>query len=294
MSKQILVTGASSGIGLCLVHHLSSIGHTVYAGVRKQQDYNHLVGFKNIIPVILDVTNKADIAEFIALIEASNRPLYGLVNNAGLGGVGHFNAWKEDEMKAMFDVNVFGPWRLSKACIDSLLEAKGRIVNIGAQSGVTGSELLGPYTMTKNALDTFTESLRSEVVEFGVKVSLILPGNIKSKMEESTNKSSLERLERASYPFNIRAKMFINHILEQQEYTGFAEHTDASEPEFVSHAVEHALFSDEPKERYVIGTHYEGTKLIETLLERVVQTNKNPDLHYTRDELIEILDRYLA
>ncbi|KZN62211.1 SDR family NAD(P)-dependent oxidoreductase [Pseudoalteromonas luteoviolacea] len=294
MSKQILVTGASSGIGLCLVHHLSSIGHTVYAGVRKQQDFNLLVGFKNIIPVILDVTNNADIAEFKAIIKASNRPLYGLVNNAGLGGLGHFNAWQEDELKVMFDVNVFGPWRLTKACIDSLLVAQGRVVNIGAQSGVTGTELLGPYTMTKNALDAFTESLRNEVAEFGVKVSLIQPGNIKSKMEESTNSASLERLERASFPFNTRARILINNILEQQERPEFVAYADASEPEFVSHAVEHALFSDEPKERYVIGTHNEGTRLIETLLKRVVQTNKNPDLHYTRDELIEILDRYLA
>ncbi|KZN53889.1 hypothetical protein N474_18775 [Pseudoalteromonas luteoviolacea CPMOR-2] len=293
MNKQILVTGASSGIGLCLVHHLSSIGHTVYAGVRKPDDFNQLVGFKNIIPVMLDVTNKTHISEFIKRLKASNKPLYGLVNNAGLGGVGHFNAWQEDEIKTMFDVNVFGPWRLSKACISSLLEGKGRIVNIGAQNSIGSCEFLGPYAMTKSALDSFTESLRCEVAEFGVKVSLIQPGSIKSKMEESTHKSSMERLGRSSYPFDTRAKVLINHILEQEERAQYIEQ-NASEPEFVSHAVEHALFSDEPKERYVIGTHHEGKQTIEKLLRRVAQTNQNPDLHYSRNELIEILDRYLA
>ena len=97
MQKAILVTGASTGIGHHLAHYLAERDHLVYAGVRKETDFAALSSSKNIVPLKLDVTDLGQIETAVTYITAQGTGLYGLVNNAGLGGLGHLTSWSEAE-----------------------------------------------------------------------------------------------------------------------------------------------------------------------------------------------------
>ena len=97
MDKAVLVTGASTGIGHHLAHYLAERGHVVYAAASNDSDIAALGGSKNVVPIKLDVTDLAQIETAVAFITAQGTGLYGLVNNAGLGGLGGFTTWSEAE-----------------------------------------------------------------------------------------------------------------------------------------------------------------------------------------------------
>lgn len=299
MQKAILVTGASTGIGNHLVYYLAERDHLVYAGVRKEADFVALSGSKNIVPLKLDVTDLGQIETAVSFITAQGTGLYGLVNNAGLGGLGHFTTWSEAEFQQIFDVNVAGPWRVSNAFMDLLLAAQGRIVNIGSQGGTVTKALFGPYTMTKHALEAYTVALNEELRPFHVHVSIVQPGGIVSNIGANGLPDMMARLRRAQLPFAEQAQQ----ILASFENPPPPPDPDAPEsesnrrpssPEIVATAVYHALFADKPNLRYMVGTQWEGDRVINALLDRLLDANDSPEHHYSRDELVTLLDQHLA
>jgi short-subunit dehydrogenase len=242
MRKSVLVTGASSGIGLNIAQHLATRGHLVYATARNPNDLKFLGTLDNIIPISLDVTNEEQIRDMITFIKSQGNGLYGLVNNAGLGGMGSLNTWSERELKQIFNVNVFSPWRITNACMDMLLSAKGRIVNIGSQGGFITSKYFGPYTMKKQALETYTEALRQEFSDYQIKVSLVQPANIHTNMEENSISDSLARFHKAQFPFNDESQQVLSQ-LENSQIQNKDTKRDYSSPDIVSTATYHALFN---------------------------------------------------
>lgn len=298
MQKAILITGASTGIGRYLVHYLAERDHLVYAAVRKDTDFAALSDLQNIVPITLDVTNLAQIETAVAHITAQGTGLYGLVNNAGLGGLGYFTTWSEAEFQQIFDVNVAGPWRVSNAFLDLLLAAQGRIVNIGSQGGTVSKKLYGPYTMTKHALEAYTVALNEELRPFHVHVSIVQPGGIVSNIGANGLPDMVARLQRAQPPFAAEAQQ----ILDSFDTPSAPPDPDAPEsetnrkpssPEIVATAVHHALFSDQPKLRYMVGTHWEGNRVINTLIDRLLDANDSPVHNYSRAELLALLDQHL-
>ncbi len=179
----VLVTGASSGIGRTITETLASRGHHVYAGARKPEDLQALNAIDNVQAVKLDVTASADIAAAVETIRRAGRGLHGVVNNAGVAAIAPLIEMEERELTSLFDVNVFGPYRITKAFTPMLIESKGRVVNISSISGILSGPLLGAYSMSKHAVEAYGDALSAELARSGVKVSLIEPGNYRSEIE---------------------------------------------------------------------------------------------------------------
>lgn len=298
MQKAILITGASTGIGRHLAHYLAERDHLVYAGVRKEADFAALSGMQNIVPLELDVTNLAQIETAVTFITAQGTGLYGLVNNAGLGGLGYLTTWREAEFQQIFDVNVAGPWRMSNAFLDLLLAAQGRIVNIGSQGGTVSKKLYGPYTMTKHALEAYTVALNEELRPFHVHVSIVQPGGIVSNIGANGLPDMVARLRRAQPPFADEAQQILDSFDNpppppDPDAPESESNRKPSPPEIVATAVYHALFADSPKLRYMVGTHWEGNRVINTLIDRLLDANDSPEHNYSRTELVALLDQHL-
>ncbi|MBI1729599.1 SDR family oxidoreductase [Candidatus Acetothermia bacterium] len=298
MTKAIFVTGASSGIGYALATDLASKGHRVYATVRTPEDEMRLDQTENIYPLMLDVRDRAQIEESRRIIVGERMGLYGIVNNAGVGPIGPLHTFTDKEMLDLFETNVFGPFRMTNAFLDLLLESKGRIVNIGSQGGSVSMAYYGPYTMTKHALEAYSVALGAELQPYGVFVSIVQPGGIISEIGAKMALGNLTRFRRASPPFEEAAKQVIAAL---EMPTSFdvskpesATNRNPSSPDIVIEAVTHALFSEHPKPRYLVGTRWEGNRVINMLLERLADVNQCKTLQYSRDELVDWLDKKLS
>ncbi|MCP5093937.1 MAG: SDR family NAD(P)-dependent oxidoreductase [Chloroflexi bacterium] len=298
MTKAILVTGASTGIGNHITCYLAERNHLVYATARKDSDLEALSKIENVVPVQLDVTNLAQIETAVSFITAQGTGLYGLVNNAGLGGFGGFTTWSEAEFHQIFDVNVSGPWRMSNAFIDLLLAAKGRIVNIGSQGGMITRKYFGPYSMTKHALEAYTKAMNEELRPHDVHVCVVQPGGIVSNIGPNSIPDTLKRFQRAQPPFKEAADQVIAAFENApppppEDEPESETNRKASPPEIVSTAVYHALFDPNPKLRYLVGSKWEGDRVINGLIEKLLHENDNPQHNYSRDELVALLDEHM-
>src|SRR3954471_702271 len=127
--RAIVVTGASSGIGRKITERLASRGFFVYAGARSQKDLDDLDKILKVKAVRLDVTAPAEIAAAVETVRKGGRGLYGIVNNAGVGVVAPLIEAEEKELDYIFNVNIYGPYRITKAFAPLVIEAKGRVVN---------------------------------------------------------------------------------------------------------------------------------------------------------------------
>ena len=297
--QPILVTGASSGIGAHLAQTLAQRGHLVYATARKPADLARLGQVENIIPLRMDVCDSAQVQEALATVQGAGRGLYGLVNNAGAGQLGPLSAWTDEEIRQIFEVNVFGPHRVTNAFVRLLIEARGRIVNIGSQGGMITSKYYGPYTMTKHALEAYTVCLNEELRPYGVWASIVQPGGIISEMGRNSFPGTLAHFQNAEPPFKEEAEAVLASFSQPPEPVGEDEPESASNrkpssPAIVTEAVCDALFSEKPRLRYLVGTHWEGNRVIHALLQRLVDENDNPQHNYSRDQLIALLDEHLG
>ena len=133
--RAVLVTGASTGIGRNIAETLAANGHFVYAGARKATDIAELTAIENIQGIRLDVTIQEEIDAAVRLVEKGGRGLHGVVNNAGVNVVGPLIELEETELDFLFDVNVYGPYRITKSFAPMIIASKGRIVNISSISG---------------------------------------------------------------------------------------------------------------------------------------------------------------
>ena len=145
--KSVLVTGASTGIGEACALRLDRLGHRVYAGVRREDDARRLRqrGSERLVPVILDVTDQAQVDAVAKQIAADGGSLDGLVNNAGIALGGPLEYLPIETWREQLDVNVLGPVAVTKAVLPFIREARGRIVFIGSISGKLATMLMGPY-----------------------------------------------------------------------------------------------------------------------------------------------------
>jgi len=180
MSQPVLVTGSSSGIGLATVALLAERGVPVVATVRRAADAEHLAALPGVEPVLCDVRSDDDVARLRAALDERGAGLWGLVNNAGVAQVGHLTGESVQDMHDVFDINVFGVHRVTNAVIDLLLESGGRIVNMSSISGTLSSPEMGIYSMSKHALEAYTDSLWAQLRERGVHVCAVAPGNFQS------------------------------------------------------------------------------------------------------------------
>ena len=296
--QPILVTGASSGIGNHLTRAFARRGHRVYATVRKERDITALQEINNVIPLLMDVRDSVQIQAVLKQVTEAGFGLYGLVNNAGVGELGLLDTWTDEEMFDIFNVNVFGPHRMTNAFVRLLIESKGRIVNIGSQGGMITSKYYGPYTMTKHALEAFTVALHEELEPYGVQVSIVQPGGVVSSIGENMMAGTTSHFQRAQPPFKEEAELVLQSFAEESEPNPdepeSATNRKPSSPEIVWEAVQDALFSERPRLRYLVGTRWEGDRVLNALMAKLLDENDNPRHNYSRDRLIALLDKHLA
>ncbi|WP_299553971.1 SDR family oxidoreductase [Seonamhaeicola sp.] len=286
--KAVLVTGASSGIGLKITEQLSANGYFVYAGARKQADLDRLNAMDNVQSIKLDVTKWDEINAAVETVKNGGRGLYGLVNNAGVAIFASLIEVEEEDLDFIFDVNIYGPYRITKAFAPLIIESKGRITTISSISGILSGRFFGPYSMSKHAMEAYTDALATEMQKFDVQVSAIEPGNYNSKIVESL----VKRMDANDISFeNSLYKAEFERLI-----SGYgADRSRFKDPSEVADAVEKALFSDHPKRRYmVVPSEREGHVTITQIMREMVQLNENQAYKYDREQLIKILDKVLA
>lgn len=283
--KAVLVTGASSGIGRTIAEDLASNGFYVYAGARKQADIDALNALENIEAVKLDVTVQEQIDAAVLQVEAGGRGLYGLVNNAGVYIGGPAIDVPVEEFQWLMDVNVFGVYRVTQAFGPMLIEAQGRIVNIGSISGIGSGQFFSHYSVSKHAIEAYTDSLAAEMEPLGVQVSVIEPGNYDSEIGASARARMLEKNDeyaRAGSPFAESFQAFLSRDWDRSKYKA---------PDEVADAARHALTDGAPLRRYlVVPSESEAAWTLGTMATEMVQLNQWQAYSYSREELVAMLD----
>src|SRR5438876_3990241 len=180
MSKRILITGTSSGFGRDTAETLHRAGHTVYASLRDAQGKNREaaealreLGIKT---VELDVRDDASVDAGVKNVLTEAGKIDVLVNNAGIGSAGVTEAFTAEQAKAVFDTNVIGLLRVTRAVLPSMREQhEGLIINIGSVLGRVAFPFLGIYCASKFAVEALTDSLRYEVSQLGIEVVELQP-----------------------------------------------------------------------------------------------------------------------
>ena len=184
----IVITGASTGIGRATVLHLDRLGYRVFAGVRREADADALRNESSdrLTPVFLDVTNIGSIEAAAKTVsaEVGERGLAGLVNNAGVSLGGPLEFVPLDELRRQLEVNTIGPIAVTQHFLPLVRQGRGRIVFVSSINGRISAPTHGPYSASKFALEALADALRMELTPSGIHVSVIEPGAIKASIWE--------------------------------------------------------------------------------------------------------------
>jgi NAD(P)-dependent dehydrogenase (short-subunit alcohol dehydrogenase family) len=251
MSKGVLVTGASTGIGFACTETLANAGFLVFAAVRSERDAHRVSSLHgNVRPVLLDVTVAEQIAAAANAIRASGVPLWGVVNNAGIAVAGPLEYLPLDDFRKQFEVNLFGALAATQAMLPLLREhGGGRVVFMSSVSGQIAPPLIGPYAASKFALEALADSLRMELSPFGIRVSVVQPGNVRTPIWQKGREAKDELVARvppeAMKQYGKAVEALVR-ATEREERTGIA-------PDVVADAVRRALSDRAPKARYAVG-----------------------------------------
>ena len=249
--RAVVVTGASTGIGEAVARRMDS-GFRVFAGVRKEEDAERLRSAgANIEPVILDVTDRATIDAAAATVKEAvgDDGLAGLVNNAGVAVSAPLEFLPLDELRHQLEVNVVGQVAVTQAFLADIRTAKGRIVNIGSIGGKVAFPLAGAYAASKFAMEAITDSLRRELRPWGIEVSIVEPGGVKTPIWDR-GRATADRIREDAPPESEQLYgPLIAALLKEVEVIT----ENGMEPHEIAEVVHHALTSDKPKTRYLVG-----------------------------------------
>lgn len=258
-----MITGASTGIGYASALHLSSLGFQVFAGVRRDEDAERLRHANGSIePLKIDVTDQASIdAAAQRVREATGGRIAGLVNNAGIAVPGPLEYLPMDEFRRQIEVNLTGQVAVTQGFLPMLRPTRGRIVNIGSIGGRVGLPLLGPYAASKHAMEGLTDSLRRELRPAGIEVSIIRPGPIATEIWERGNNTADELLDRMP-----AAEQQYGPAIAAARAGAQERMKEAIPPQEVAEVVAHALTSDKPRTRYLVGRRAKLLAVFATVL----------------------------
>jgi NAD(P)-dependent dehydrogenase (short-subunit alcohol dehydrogenase family) len=185
VSKAVLITGCSTGIGRATAEHLAGRGHTVYATARRPESIEDLAA-KGCRTLPLDVTDEESMRAAVAAVEEAEGAVGALVNNAGYSQSGAIESIPLDSIRAQFETNVFGLVRMCQLVLPGMRgQGRGRIVNVSSMGGKLTFPGGGVYHATKHAVEALSDAMRFEVQGFGVDVVVIEPGLIKTNFAEA-------------------------------------------------------------------------------------------------------------
>ncbi|MBO9667127.1 MAG: SDR family oxidoreductase [Bdellovibrio sp.] len=281
--KQVLITGASTGIGFETTRALLEDGYRVWAGVRKPEVLERLKqDFGDRLTILkLDVTNVDDIeAAFEAVQDQlKEKSEFIVINNAGIANGGPIEGLAIEEWRKVFEVNVFAMVEMTQKFLPILRRTKGRVINIGSISGRIASPFLGPYCASKFAVRSFSDSLRREVGYFGVRVSLIEPGPIRTEIWSK----SIRRSDQVASTFTPDVQQAYGKLMEslREGVTKAAE--DAAPVELVTKSILHAVESRFPRTNYLVGKNIQlQATLVQFLPASVMDTLVKAGLRFKK------------
>ena len=248
----VLISGSSTGIGRASALRLDRAGFQVFAGVRNRADAESLEaeGSDRLEPVILDVTDEGTIAATRERIEEqTGGRLAGLVNNAGVAMGGPIEALSLEALRQQLEVNLIGQVAVTQAMLPMIRAARGRVCFISSIGGRVALPYVSPYAASKHAIEAVGDSLRREMMSFGVEVSIVEPGAVATPIWEKGGEQAA-KLRAEATPDQLEA---YGPVLDRFERLFIEAGKGGVPPDDVAAMVEHALTAEKPKTRYLVG-----------------------------------------
>ena len=261
----ILVTGAANGIGLAITDFLAKKGFTIIATDFNETDLQKLSSRENIHTVLLDVTDKESIQKAVEQALKITDGLDGLVNNAGIFNGGPLLEISVKELHEIININVLGMVRVTQAFFSMLEKKKGKIINLSSEVGRFAFPFNGPYSISKYAIEAFSDSLRRELMFIGMKVVIIQPGAIATSLPQKTLDVYGKYVEKSIFKKQLSR---VWSILEKEKY---------GDPLEVGKIVHKALKRKNPRIRY-----------------RVSNNNQRRILEYLPTSLADFMIKYFV
>ncbi|QSG14982.1 SDR family oxidoreductase [Halapricum desulfuricans] len=260
MTKTVLITGCSSGIGRATAEAFLEDEWTVYATARDEDDIADLddAGCET---AELDVTNAREVERVVDRIADEQGRIDCLVNNAGTAQFGPLEDVPTDALDDQFDVNVYGPHRLIRAVLPHMRDREeGRIINVSSVTGFLATPGEGAYSASKFALEGLSDALRNEVDQYGIEVVLVEPGPVATEFEQRVE-ASRDRLERSGAYEAIYGIQDDRAAIEASDTFGMA-------PEAVATTIKDAATVTDPDPRYPVGRLAKAATLARHLPDR--------------------------
>lgn len=247
--KTIVITGASSGIGKSTAKYFAENGWNVAATMRNPEKETELTQLDNIKVYEMDVTNVQSIESAYKLILSDFEKIDVLLNNAGYCLLGPFEMSADAQIRAEFDVNVFGLMNVTRVILPHFRDNKdGIIINISSMGGKITFPMISTYHATKFCVEGFTEAVSYELAPFGIKVKLVEPGNIATDF-------GTRSLKKAEIPQDGAYFEAYNAYLKS---AASADPSMYSQPEMVAEVIYTAATDGSDKMRYIAGADAEN------------------------------------
>lgn len=243
MSKVILITGCSTGIGRDLAQRLTQTGYTVVATARRMETLDDLSAA---LKLPLDVTRSDSVNHAVARTLQQFGRIDVLINNAGYTMLGALEEVSDEQTQRVFDVNVFGALRMIRAVVPQMRKQRtGRIINISSIAGKLSTPVNGTYSATKFALEALSDALRLELDPFGIQVVLVEPGAIKTHFDDTAQFHAKDLLLNSASPYQLLYK-------QSAQFAASMRYNEPG-PEAVSRVIEQVMAASDPKARYLAG-----------------------------------------
>ena len=242
--RTALITGAGGGLGHALVERLVMNGWKVFAADISTDLLRSSMHDPDVVPIAMDVTDAESIRSAYETITSRTDHLDGIVNFAGIMGVGSLTDMPEERLARILDINVMGTFRVNKKFFPLVEAVKGRIVNISSETGwQSAAPFNGPYAMSKYAIEAYSSALRRELAIVDVKVVTIQPGAFRTSM--------VEGIERAFTQAESETTKFASVL---GTLKGLAAKTSKSahDPDILAQVIETALTTKRPKAVYSV------------------------------------------
>ncbi|PNW28012.1 SDR family oxidoreductase [Formosa algae] len=247
MSKVVLITGGSSGIGKSIGEFLSEKGFKVYGTSRSPERYT-----SSKFPILkLDVKDASTISSCVqSLLELEDR-LDVLINNAGVGITGPIEEIPLDEMKSHFDTNFFGPLQVIKAVLPQMRKQQnGLIINVTSIAGYMGLPYRGIYSASKGALELVTEAYRMELKSFNIKMTNVAPGDFATNIAAGRFHAPIQEDSPYKVPYGNTLKLMDSHV------------DSGKDPKIMAEAIFKVINTPDPKIHYKVGEFIQKVSIV--------------------------------
>ena len=247
MSKVVLITGGSSGIGKSIGEFLHQKGFVVYGTSRNPEKITN-----SIFPLVaLDVRDKQSIVNCVAEVIQKSGRLDIVINNAGVGITGPIEEIPTEEIRNNFETNLFGPIEVMKAVLPQMREQKsGLIINITSIAGYMGLPYRGIYSASKGALELITEALRMEVKSFGIQITNVAPGDFATNIASGRYHAPVVKGSAYEVPYGNTLKEMDSHV------------DSGSNPNEMAEAIFAIIQTKKPKVHYKVGAFMQKFSIV--------------------------------